>query len=53
MIKYSSPELSRSYKIAQVIPSGAEAGFEVVFCKDTLGDFKGTAKYVINELHEF
>ena len=24
-----------------------------MFCKDTLGDFRGTVKYVINGQHEF
>lgn len=33
--------------------SGSEAAFEIVFCKDTLGDFKASIKYVINGLHEF
>lgn len=37
----------------QVIPSSGEAAFEIVFCKDTLGDFRSTIKYLINSVHEF
>jgi hypothetical protein len=33
--------------------SGEETGFEIIFCKDTLGDFKGTGKYVINGIYQF
>lgn len=52
-LKINDSELSQSYKKNQVIPSGGEAGFEVAFCKDTLGDFKTSIKYVINNVHEF
>lgn len=37
----------------QILPSSAEAGFEIVFTRDTLGDFRSTIKYLINSVHEF
>ena len=52
-LKINDAELSQSYKKNQVIPSGGEAAFEIAFCKDTLGDFKTSIKYVINNVHEF
>lgn len=52
-LKINDNELASSYKKSQVIPSGGEAGFELAFCKDTLGDFKTSIKYVINNIHEF
>lgn len=52
-LKINNPELSCSYKKNQVILSGGEAGFELAFCKDTLGDFKTSIKYEINGQHEF
>ena len=50
-LKIANPELSCSYKKPQVIQSGGEAGFELAFCKDTLGDFKTSLKYEINNQH--
>ena len=52
-LKFTDPELASSYQKPQVIPSGGEAGFELVFSKDTLGDFKTSVKYLINDRHEF
>ena len=52
-LKINDNELAQSYKKSQVIPSGAEAAFELAFCKDTLGDFKTSLKYIINNNHEF
>lgn len=52
-LKINDPELVNSFKKNQVIPSGSETGFELAFCKDTLGDFKSSIKYIINDLHEF
>jgi hypothetical protein len=52
-LKITEAELANSYKKSQVIQSGSDAGFELTFCKDTLGDFKTSIKYVINGHHEF
>ena len=52
-LKINDAELSQSFKKNQVISSGGEAGFELAFCKDTLGDFKTSIKYIINNIHEF
>ena len=52
-LKINDAELSSSFKKNQVILCGNEAGFEIGFCKDTLGDFKTSIKYVINNVHEF
>ena len=50
---FKDSELVQSYKKPQIIPSSGEAGFEIAFCKDTLGDFRSAIKYVINGIHEF
>jgi len=52
-VKFSSPELKNSYSKPQILKSAEEAGFELVFCKDTLGDFKTQGKYIINGIYEF
>ncbi len=52
-VKFTSQELKNSYSKPQVLKSGEDAGFEIVFCKDTLGDFKAQGKYMINGLYEF
>lgn len=48
---YKDQELSQSNKKMQVIPSSGEAGFEIIFSKDTLGDFRSNIKYIINSVH--
>ena len=50
-LKVNDNELSQSFKKNQVIPGGNEAGFQLAFCKDTLGDFKTSLKYIINNIH--
>lgn len=50
---YKDQELSQSNKKMQIVPSSGEAAFEVVFVKDTLGDFRSTIRYIINSVHEF
>ena len=52
-LKFKDQELSQSYRKTQILPSSAEAGFEIAFSKDTLGDFRSVVKYIINGQHEF
>ena len=52
-IKFVSNQLKSSYSKTQILKSADDAGFQVVFCKDTLGDFRGQGKYIINGIYEF
>jgi hypothetical protein len=43
------PELQMSSPLSQVIPPGQEAGFDIVFCSQTVKSFSGPITYFIND----
>jgi hypothetical protein len=43
------PELQMSTPLSQVIPPGQEAGFDIVFCSQTVKSFSGPITYYIND----
>jgi hypothetical protein len=52
-IDASSPLLAQSGPVAQVIPSGFIAGFDIKFLCDRVMQFKHTVAYTINGQHKF
>ena len=47
------PELNQSKPDAQVLPKGAVAGFDIIFCSKVLGKYKKTFTWSINGRHSF
>lgn len=43
------PELQMSTPLSQVIPAGQEAGFDIVFCSQTVRSFSAPITYYIND----
>lgn len=43
------PELAKSSPLSQVIPPGQEAGFDIVFCSQTVKIFNAPITYYIND----
>lgn len=46
-------EFRKSYQKTQIIQSCSEAGFEIVLCKDTIGEVRTSLKYILNEKYVF
>jgi hypothetical protein len=43
------PELAQSSPLSQVIPPGQEAGFDIVFCSQTVKTFEEKITYFVND----
>jgi hypothetical protein len=43
------PELRMSSPLSQVIPPGQEAGFDIVFCSQSVKSFSAPITYYIND----
>lgn len=53
LICEAAPEFKKSYQKSQIIKSCSEAGFEVVLCRDTIGEIRSSLKYILNEKYVF
>lgn len=50
-VDFDASELERSFPASQVVPGGANAGFDVVLCCQDVQTFRHTVAYKINGVH--